>query len=156
MFWKTPHINKVYEALSAIADNRIQLISETQATLTSTSGNKSYTINYDLATGAMMSNDNSAYWTDSLSYPMIAFLMMTGRLNYDVKYLPLLANIKWKDINQKFKNDFDKSTDFVLSDIKSKGYPVDDLIKEVEKVYSKVCDLKINQFGHKIKPSEAY
>ncbi|MDO8609031.1 MAG: hypothetical protein Q7R95_00630 [bacterium] len=156
MLWKEPHINKVYEALSAIADKRISLVSKTEATLMSSSGKKSYTISFDPKTGAMMSNDNSAYWTDSLSYPMIAFLMMTNRLAYDKKYLIYLVDIKWKDINTKFKDDFGKSTEYVLSDLKSKNYPVDEIKSDVEKIYSLVCDLKIEQFGPKIKPSTIY
>lgn len=156
MIWKTPHINKVYEALSAIADNRLKLISDTEATLISTSGGKSYTISYDPVVGAMMCNDNYAYWTDKLSYPMIAFLFTTHKIEYDNKYLPYLANIKWKDINQKFKNDFDKSLDFVLSDLEQKGYPVADLKLAANKIYTQICDLKINQLGPKTKPSDSY
>lgn len=156
MIWKTPHINKVYEALSAIADKRIQLISDTEAKSTSTSGGKTYTITYDPTTGAMMSDDNSAYWAEIISYPMIAFLMITNRLDYDKKYLPYMENIKWKDINQKFKNDLDKSTDYVLVDLKSKGYLVEDLMTEVNRIYAIICNLKIEQFGPKKKPSDAY
>lgn len=156
MYWKIPHINKVYEALSAIADNRIQLISNTKGRQTSTSGNKFYTITYDPTTGAMMSDDNVAYWTDSISHAMIAFLLKTGRIDYNPKFLPYLANIKWKDINQKFKNDFDKSTEYILSELQSRDYPIDSLIVEINRIYKMVCCLKIEQFGKKIKPSTAY
>jgi hypothetical protein len=156
MYWKQPHIEKIYEALSAVADNRIQILPGNKAKCISTSGNKAYDIIHDLVSGSMMSNDNSAYYTDTLSYPMIAFLMVSGRINFDKSLLPYLTNIKWKDINQKFNNDYDKAVDFVLSDLESKKFPTEKIKTEINCIYSDILNLKIAQFGPKIKPPVAY
>jgi hypothetical protein len=156
MYWKTPHLVKVYESLSAVADNRIVIISETKAKCTSTSGNKYYDIHFDLNTGATMSNDNSAYYTDTLSYPLIALLMITNRLDYDKDLLQYFKNIFWKDINQKFKNDYDKAIDYVLAEFVIKNYPVEKIKNKINLIYKNVCALKIKQLGPKQTPPSAY
>lgn len=61
-----------------------------------------------------MSNDNSSFYKGELGYPSIAFLMKLGVLSFDQDCANLLKGIAWKDINQKFKNDFEKALDFIL------------------------------------------
>lgn len=157
MYWKMPHINKIYEALSAIADERITLEQDKKsAKVYSTSGNKFYTVKYDKETSAIMSDDNSAYYTDTLSYPMIAMLMLLSEIQYNTDLLPFLKNIKWKDINQKFNNDYDKSTDFVLNNLSADGVDVIWIKSEIEKIYDFVCSLKLSFLGEKSLPSKVY
>lgn len=157
MFWKQPHINKIYEALSAIADDRITLdLEQNKAKVYSTSGNKYYTVEYNREQLSIMSDDNSAYYTDTLSYPMIAMLMLLGEIAYDSNLLPYLKDIKWKDLNQKYKNDYDKSTNEVLQRLKSQGIDTDWIKSEIEKIYKSVIALKLSQFGEKRRPSKLY
>ena len=61
MLWKKPRISKIYEALTAIADGRIELVSENKARCYSSSKGKFYEIEYDPETDSIMSNDNTAY-----------------------------------------------------------------------------------------------
>lgn len=153
--WAKPHISKVYEALSAIADDRIK-IDGNQAKCYSTSGNKFYDITYDPATNSIMSNDNSAYYTDTLSYPMIAFLMLVGQIKYNINLLKPLTDIKWKDINQLFKNDYDQSLNFILNDLKSKNFDTQFIIAQIDQIYAQVCKLNLKYLGSKTPPSTAY
>ena len=104
MIWKQPHISKIYEALTAIADKRIELVGDDKARCYSSSRGKYYEVEFDLKTNSFMSNDNTAYYTESFSYPMVAVLLMTDQIDYDKQLLGILAGIFWKDINQKYKN----------------------------------------------------
>lgn len=156
MIWKKPHISKIYEALTAIADKRIELTSEFKARCYSSSKGKFYEIEYDPETDSIMSNDNTAFYTDSVSYPMIALLMLKGKMIYEPKLLDMLKGIYWKEINQKFKNDYDQAIEFVLADLKSKNIDVDFIQIEIGKIYERVGDLQLNYLGEKIKPPVAY
>ena len=104
-FWKQPPFIKVYEALGAIADDRIK-IDGNSAKVYSSSGNKFYTVSYDPAGSSIMCNDNGSYWAGYLGYPAIAYLLKIGVIPFDLSLANLLKDIAWKDINQDFKNDF--------------------------------------------------
>lgn len=156
MVWKKPHISKIYEALTAISDERIELMGKNKARCYSSSKGKFYEIESDPETNSIMSNDNTAFYTDAVSYPMISLLMLKGKISYEPKLLDLLKGIIWKDIMQKFKNDYDKGIDFVLADLRSKGIDVDFIQVEINKIYEVVSNLQLNYLGAKIKPPVAY
>ncbi|MEK7499359.1 MAG: hypothetical protein AAB649_02015 [Patescibacteria group bacterium] len=59
MKWNIPPRIKVYEALGAIADNRIQ-ITGNEAQVVSSSGNKTYEVMYNPQEQAITSNDNGS------------------------------------------------------------------------------------------------
>ena len=109
MEWKvSPKRKHVYEALGCIGDKRIGLDLADGAKVYSSSGNKFYTVNYSSKDNSIMCNDNTSYWTDTLSYPSIALLMIKGIISHNSVFAEWLKGIKWKDINQKFKNDYQK------------------------------------------------
>lgn len=72
MKWKHPSITKIYEALGAVADGRVEVSSNT-AKVYSSSRNKYYDIVYDPDKNQIMSNDNSSFYKGELGYPSIAF-----------------------------------------------------------------------------------
>jgi len=153
MKWKHPPIIKIYEALGAIADGRVEVGGNT-AKVFSSSGNKFYDVSYDKEKNAIMANDNGSYWKGYLGYPAIAFLMKTGVLSFDEKTASLLENIAWKDINQKFKNDFDKTLEFILS---SKSDAKKESLKELaDKIDEEIKVLDLNLLGKKVLPPEGY
>lgn len=154
--WLTPHVSKIYEALSAIADKRIEFVSENEAHCTSTSRGKYYTITYDPQTNSIMSNDNTAYYTGKLSYPIIAFLMLKNVIKYDESLLAPLQNIPWKDINQKFHDDYDLTLSYYFQELFPKDLSAQDFKLKIELIYSFVCNLKLNYLGKKTPPSKAY
>lgn len=153
MKWKHPSITKIYEALGAVADDRV-LISGNSAKVYSSSRNKFYNVNYDADAGQIMSNDNSSYWKGELGYPSIAFLMKTRILAYDADIANILKGVPWKDINQKFKNNFEKSLDFILSTKTQKER--DDLRILCEKVDAEIKKLNLGLLGGKVTPPDGY
>lgn len=155
MNWKKPHISKIYEALTVIADGRIEINGNTARCYLSSS-DKFYDIKYDPINGSIMSNDNSAYYTYTLSYPMIAFLMLIGRIPYEKKLLEIFKDICWDDINKEFKNDYDKSIKAVLGELKREGEDVEFIRREIQKIYDFVCKLEIKTLGKLQRPTKGY
>ncbi len=151
MIWKKPHILRIYEALTAIADDRVEM-NGNKARCYSLTSEKFYDIQYDPINGSIMSNDNSAYYTFSLSYPMIAYLMLIKKIPYNEKLIEILQNICWEDINKSFKNDYDKSIKFVLGELKKEGQDVEVIRMEIKKIYDFVCGLQIKTLGKLQRP----
>lgn len=153
MKWKKPPIIKIYEALGAVADGRIEVTGDT-ANVYSSSGNKFYTVAYDPVSGSIMANDNGSYWKGYLGYPAIAYLFAIGVLEYRNSAGELLKGIRWKDINQQFKNDFDRTLDFIhsnLSDEQKKS-----LQEYVTEVDNRLTLLDLNLLGSRQLPPKGY
>lgn len=153
MKWKEPPIIKIYEALGSVADGRVEVESHT-AKVYSSSRNKFYDVTNDPAARAIMTNDNGSYWKGYLGYPAIAFLLKTGVLPYEGGYGDLLKGVPWKDLNQKFKNDFDKTLEHILSPL-----PLEDRIELGEYIASianQIRDLDLNLLGQKVLPPAGY
>ena len=153
MKWKHPPIIKIYEALGAIADGRVEISGNT-AKVFSSSGNKFYEISFNATQKALMANDNGSYWKGYLGYPSIAFLFKTGLLEYQQDLVYLLKDIKWKDLNQKYKNDFRKTLEYILSNL-TKEQKVQ-LEESVQKIDKKIRELDLNLLGKKTIPPEGY
>ncbi len=153
MLWKTPSITKIYEALGTIADGRLE-ISGNAGKVYSSSGYKYYDIAYDPDKNAIMSNDNSSYWTGALGYPAIAFLMKKGIFSYDQKLADLLKGVAWKDVNQKFKNDFEKALEFIISTKTEEERK--SLADFADKVYQEIKDQKLSLLGKRAVPPSGY
>ncbi len=151
---KLPPKVKIYEALWAVADERIHMewFFSNEAKCYSSSWNKFYTIKYDPDKRAIMMNDNGSYWNGYLGYPGIAFLMEKWVLLYDPEFAFMLKGIAWKDINQKFKNDFDKTILYILENLKNKWLDVDGIGREVDDIYEQIETLHMKILWPKIKP----
>ncbi len=157
MNWLQPkngHI--IYEALSAIADNRLEMTSENTAKCTSTSRGKFYTIEYDPKSKSIMSNDNMAYYRDEVSYPMVAILLARGDIAFNFEILQHFKGIKWKDINQKNKNDFMKSVKEVLETLEENGIDIETIKLEVMQIFESVVKINLKKLGEKVMPPNAY
>lgn len=98
---KLPPIEKVFEAWTALADNRVSL-ENGEATVKSSDGAKEYTVKFrdDL----FSSDDNASFWRGYAGYPVIAVLMLQGRLPYDQGEALLWKDVNWKAINTKYRN----------------------------------------------------
>jgi hypothetical protein len=154
--YSPPHISKIYEALTAIADKRYELVSDTELKLFSSSRGKFYTITYDPSRKQIMSNDNTAYYTHSISYPMITLLMLRGDLAYDTSLLAPLSNIIWKDIMTKHKNDYDAGIAEVLANLKNRGVNIESLQSKINAIYTTACSLVLTPLGKRRLPPNAY
>lgn len=153
MKWKHPPIIKIYEALGAVADERVHL-STNSAKIYSSSGNKFYTVDYDPNARAIMVNDNGSFYKGYLGYPAIAFLMLSGEISYSPKVAEYLKDIPWKDINQKFKNDFDKTLEFILNDMSEIQRA--EIADEIRAIDARLSDQPYNLLGNKVQPPEGY
>jgi uncharacterized protein (UPF0371 family) len=158
--WKNPgkhNINKVYEALSAVVDDRIELIDNTHAKCHSSTGSKYYTLSWTADFSAMMSDDNAAFYNGDLSYPMIAVMLETDRISYDKEAAKLLGGIIWKDVNKKTRNNWDLSVFMVLKDLKEKGMDTSVIKTEAERIFALVQAMKVEYLGDKVpQPPEGY
>ncbi len=161
-YWKKAtdeHI--VYEALTAIADKRIEIENKKDdrfAKVFSSSRNKFYTVKFDLEKMLFMSDDNMAYYRDEVSYPMLAVLLKENKIFFDENLLPYFKNIAWKDINQKNKNDYMKSVEEFLNKVADIHSPEKSL--EIKnnclKIFTELNKLDLEVLGEKILPPQTY
>lgn len=112
---KLPPLEKIYEAWSALADNRVTIHpDERYAEVRSSDFTKTYHVawNGDIYT----SNDNASYWQGYAGYPVLAVLMLQGRLPYDSILGSRFANIPWKQINVTAKNDYAQAAAMIMTE----------------------------------------
>jgi hypothetical protein len=156
MKWKNPPLIKVYEAIGSLGDKRIELVGN-KAKVYSSSGNKYYDIEYDPAKNAITSNDNASYYVGYLGYPCITFLLAKNIVKYDPELTVYLKGFAWKDINQKFKNNFAKTQAFVDEEIVSKHkINLYDLHNKLQAILDSVNALELNKLTSDKKPPTAY
>lgn len=144
---KLPPIEKIYEAYSAVADNRVMmptpeeglLLGETgEAIVRSSDGSRSYTVTWHDDT--YTSNDRASYWQGYPGYPVIAVLMLQGRLPLDMEVARKFVGINWKSLNTAAHNDYAAVVDDV---IRERGYDRAPLDAIVQEVYSRLEALPI-------------
>lgn len=100
---KLPPIQKIYEAYSALADDRFDLRPE-EATVTSSDGSRTYEVRW--SNGLYRSTDNATYWQGYAGYPVIVVLLLQGLLPYDAEVASWFADIPWKALNEKHARDY--------------------------------------------------
>lgn len=156
MKWKPAPLIKIYEALGSIADGRFEVSGNT-AKVYSSSGNKFYDVRYDPKNNAIIANDNGSYWVGYLGYPSTVLLLTLGLVKYDSKLAEVLKGFAWKDINQKFNNDFSKAQAYIDEQV-AERYQInlDDFHTSLEKIQTEVNALKLNKLESDAKPPTAY
>lgn len=110
---KLPPIEKVYEAWTALADERVKL-NDGYADVASSDGEKSYIVRF--FGNQFSSDDNATYWQGYPGYPVIAVMMLLGRLPYDKEEAELWKNINWTRLNKEYKNNYAKAVKYVESE----------------------------------------
>ena len=103
---KKPPISKVYEALSAVADKRIEM-QDDRAYVLSSDRAKRYTVKF-LENG-YSSNDNATLWQHYPGYPILAVMMVQGKLKIHEDRLAWFQAVNWKQLNTKYKNHYDQA-----------------------------------------------
>lgn len=156
MYRTVPPRIKVYEALWSLWDKRIELVSQNEAKVFSSSGNKFYTITYDPDQRAIMMNDNGAYRKWYLGYTGITYLMMMKVLPYNEWFADALKGIARKDINTTYKNDFDLTQKYVDEILVSKWIDMHDFSSFVDKVLTDIETLHFAYLGKKLLPPKWY
>ena len=105
---KFPPIEKVFEAWTALADNRV-ILQDGYANVSSSDGEKSYIVRF--SGDQYSSDDNATFWQGYPGYPVIAVLMLQGKLPYNNEEASNWKNINWTLINKKHKNNYKEAVE---------------------------------------------
>lgn len=151
-YWKMPPRAKIYEALSVLADQRVILLDENSAEVRSSSGRKSYRVEWTPDLQAITANDNASYWQGYMGYPIIAVLMLQGKIRYSSTVAGHLAGISWKELNQKYKRDYKRVIEQVFKDLQNSGVDVTKIEREIESIYRQLQNLKLKRLPRRRRP----
>ncbi len=98
---KPPRI-KVLEAAGAIGDGRVRVLSDEEAVVTSSRGDKTYYVVVK-PDGRVYSNDNGTIYRGYVGYPIISFMILKGEIPRDEDVIRAMTGIPWKDLNERYK-----------------------------------------------------
>ncbi|BCS92918.1 hypothetical protein L3N51_00806 [Metallosphaera sp. J1] len=132
---------KVLEALGAIADQRVKKVNE-HYEVVSSEGDRKYTVKVE--GDNVSSDDNGTRYRNYVGYPIIAVLMLEGRLPYDDELARALAGIPWRKLNEEMK-DYSKVEEIVLEKAEQKGVKRERIEDFVSKVMEDVRRLRLNK-----------
>jgi hypothetical protein len=145
---KLPPIEKIYEAFSAVADHRVSM-SESEASVSSSNGEKTYTVTWQ---GSIYtSNDSASYWQGYPGYPIIAVLMLQGKLSLDREIAGLFSGINWTELNARYKRDYAAA---VRSVIQERHGDVETIRLAANKVFEEIKKLEITVKRGKLRPPQ--
>jgi hypothetical protein len=137
---KLPPREKVAEALTVIADSRIEMNSG-YAEIFSSDLKKKYTITWD--NNVYTANDNATYWQGYPGYTVIATLLIQGKINYDRNVLGYFKNINWKERNRQFKNNYREALNSVYQERNLSVDEINNIEKEIDNIFNQLSNLDI-------------
>ena len=130
-----PPLVKVYEAIGALGDGRVRIDDDLRARVTSSEGNKTYEVEVGDRGREIASNDNASYWQGYLGYPAIAVLIERGLIHRPpANVTDALAGIPWKEINRRFRSDYQKTIAEVEQIAEQSGHDPDAIRIEAEEI----------------------
>lgn len=101
---RTPPRIKVLEALSSIADGRIERVSEKRWRVISSDGSRIYDVCVNLEKNVAYSDDNGTVYRGYIGYPIVAALMLLGIVPYNGRVAEAVKGIPWRKLNEEYKN----------------------------------------------------
>ena len=116
---KLPPVEKVYEAWTALVDDRYDLSPEALI-VRSSDGSKEYRVTWD-DEERYRSNDNATFWQGYAGYPVIMALMLQGRVPFNGEVAAWFKGIPWKALNDAHKRDYAAA----LAELASLRKPID-------------------------------
>jgi len=143
--WKMPPMAKIYEALGAVADERVSFTSATSARVESSSRDKTYNVGWSGDMREITSDDNASRWQGYTGYPIIAVLLKTGKISFDPLVARELADIPWNALNKKFRHDYDRAVNHVLEGIEAGGGNRARTEAEAGAIYEQLVALKLQR-----------
>lgn len=149
---KMPPIEKIHEAYSSIADNRVVIGNDT-AKVTSSNYAKEYTVTWE--DGIYTSNDNASYWGGYAGYPIIAVLMLQGKIKLNRSIVKYFKEINWTELNARHKANYAKAVSEIMDELKANGIDCDAITKEINEVYKQIELLNITCKRSSIKPPKS-
>lgn len=148
---KMPPIEKIHEAYSAIADGRITM-RESEADVVSSDLSKTYLVKWNKETYS--SNDNASYWKGYLGYPLIAVLMLQGKLPLDEETAAHFKGINWKKRNTAHKNKFAEAVKELMDEWKESGIDCAKINEEIDRVYKEIEKLTVTTKRSSLRPPQ--
>ncbi|MGH7950242.1 MAG: hypothetical protein ACREQF_13530 [Candidatus Binataceae bacterium] len=145
---------KVYEAMGALGDGRVEVKGNSRALVTSSEGNKTYEVDVSDDLHQISSNDNASFWQGYLGYPAIAVLLQIGLYRAPANVLDALAGIPWKQINRRFRNDYAKTLKEVDRIVEESGHDPNAVRAEAEAVMAALRKLAPVRGVRKPPPAE--
>lgn len=127
---------KVLEAAGAIGDGRVRVLSEIEAIVESSTGEREYRVLLvESGEGAYRaySNDNGTLYRGYVGYPILSFMMIKGVLPTDNEVVRAFTGIPWKELNEKYQK-YAVVESIVISRAERLGVPrsvIDDYISIV-------------------------
>ncbi|KPU43245.1 hypothetical protein OXPF_32590 [Oxobacter pfennigii] len=149
---KMPPIEKIHEAYSAIADNRVAVGNGT-AKVTSSNYSKEYTVTWE--DGIYTSNDDASYWGGYAGYPIIAVLMLQGKIKLNHSIVKYFKGINWTELNANHKANYAKAVSEIMAGLKMNGIDCDAIAEEINEVYKQIELLNITCKRSSIKPPKS-
>jgi hypothetical protein len=146
---KIPPIEKIYEAFSAIADDRI-IMAEKSADVLSSDCSKKYLVTWQ--DGVYTSNDSGSYWQGYAGYPMLAVLMLQGKLPFERTITDHFKGINWKKLNAKHKANYAEAVNLILDGLQQNGVDCNVINVEIGKVYEEIKTLDIKCKRSSVRP----
>ena len=120
MLAKLPPLEKVFEAWSAIASGRTKIddsSDEASGAASVVSSNREKTYHVEWNGGVYKSDDNATWWQKYPGYPILAVLMLQGKLPYDAELARRFENIDWNALNAREKGDYAKALKSAFADL---------------------------------------
>jgi hypothetical protein len=139
--WKMPPLIKIYEAMGAIGDGRVRIVDETNALVNSSDSSKTYKVVTADGGRAIASDDNASFWQGYLGYPGIAVLLARGILKVPANVCDALADIPWKEINSRYRNDYTKTLAEVSQIVEQSGHDPDAVAAEAQNLLEALAAL---------------
>ncbi len=138
--WKLPPIEKIPEAYSAVADERVAM-GEHSAKVRSSDGTKTYTVQWD--GDAYTSDDNGSKWQNYSGYPILAVLLLQGKLPLDRRIAELFRGIPWKELNKAHKNKYAEAlAEFISGKIEAERKSIE---QDMHTVYDALAKLQLKR-----------
>jgi hypothetical protein len=141
--WKMPPIAKVYEALSAVADGRVQLRGDNTAVVRSSDGTKDYTVKWSKSRKVISSTDNASKFGHYIGYPIIAVLIELGDLAVDRHLAGALSGVPWKQLNERHERDYEAAVSEVLERVSATGADVASIRKMAANIHELLESLEL-------------
>jgi len=101
---RAPPRIKVLEALSSIADGRIERVGEKRWRVISSDGSRIYDVCVNLEKNVAYSDDNGTVYRGYIGYPIVAALMLLGIVPYNGRVAEAVKGIPWRKLNEEYKN----------------------------------------------------
>lgn len=151
MHLKMPPRIKILEAVGAVADGRIEKLSDKHFKVVSSERDRTYNVYVDVERGEACSTDNGTTYRNYVGYPIISSLLILGILPYDAAIGKSLANIDWRHLNETFKN-YSLVEEKVKEIARDRGMTPELIDKYSDEVYAQLRKIKLVKVSKCLSP----